>query len=1526
MLTVFMKKCLLSMAAVLAIAGAAMAAQPTAKALNVDGGWGGSQANDCRVGADDGSFKPFMSLNPHAPLAGKYIKSQPSSLPSMVASPAKVQAAQSLLGVLVWSDLWKFEGVARPGVYNIPKQLGPMGYIGELGAAPNGGVCVKDGVLYATYFSSGLYGTSVAQMRFDLATGEYLGHRNGTLGSIGSDMATDPTTGEVYGCFYTDQATAMCFGKYDPVSMVRTPIKTFDNTDMYLNAVGINGAGTVYGITMNGKLYRIDKSTGSMRLVGDVKNSAGEIIKPKYITGGVIDPVTGVFYWAVDTEEGAWMYAVDTSNAKAELLYACPNKEEIVGLNIPYTAAAPTAPDMPSNFAATFSRGSLSGSISFKLPATLYNDEAAPAGADCKYIVKANGETIAEGEGKYNTQVRVSYAVETPQLITFSAAAINDAGQGPEAILTQWVGPDAPAAITNLHCTVDGLTATVSWDPVTTGLNSGYFRPADVTYKVVRFPEEVEVYNGSETTFTETLEPTDLTVYYYAVTPMYKEVSGYTQTTENYQLGAIRPPYLNEALNTAAGLRGFTIINANNDFFSAVSFGGVPMEGKPITWQQLELGTATVFLSPYYFSTNSEMDDWLILPPAKLQGQRTYEFSFSYYTTSAQQVEVYLGTAPTVEGMTIEMAPSTTLSPTEDFVKRTFAVDVESDGEYYFAIHHVTKASAQEGGTLQLADVAISNPFTKDMPREMTALTLTPDWNGALSCEVKATMPTKTMGDVDITEPMKMNVYRNDELVGSSEPVAAGQVASFVDNNMTESGIYKYTVAAVNADGEGRTAEASIFVGVNNPANVPSSTMVETDTEGTVKLDWTAPETDVNGQPINPSLLSYTIYGIDDDNKTYVIADDLTDLTYTIKVCEPGDEQRFVYFGLQAKSAAGTSPSIVATPMIPVGKPYTDYNETFSVDCAPGTNYLLGVRSLTSGTSWGLASDETFAKLEAPFGSRNGDNGFIYMNGSSVGATSEIFTGKITIPEGYPALVYYIHPLGDDSKDQMQVYVIDNGNYVQLQSINMVSDNNMDNGWRQCRVNLQYYAGKTVQIAFRGVVQSYIYLPLDDISLDQNKGLDLEITSIEAPAEVSGGKSFDVNFKVHNAGMETIQKDGYEVKFYVDGEEYPEPITARRVGTTATITYTIPYTFSLDAPEGAHTFSARVILEGDEDTTNDASQIVSVNLTHPTLYPVTDLTASIDDNNNVTLAWSEPEEPEIVYAPTTDTFDTYPALADETWGEWTVRDVDGLTRGGVQNAETGLEGKPGSFFIFDASAITDSDLAAVFKPHSGNQFAACLYPMDESNKTQLDDWMISPRLPGMAQTISFWARSLSSQYPETFEVLYSTSDTEIANFTLLDTKAGIPAQWTEYTFQLPEGARYFAIRCTSDDCLMLMIDDVTFASMAGGAAEVSLLGFNVYHEGELLNEEPTGEFGYVHQLEADGNDHSYYVKAVYDRGESPASNVVLVRTVGIEQIVAPEAGAARYFDVKGIAVERPAKGNVYIEVMPDGSARKVYIK
>jgi len=67
----------------------------------------------------------------------------------------------------------------------------------------------------------------------------------------------------------------------------------------------------------------------------------------------------------------------------------------------------------------------------------------------------------------------------------------------------------------------------------------------------------------------------------------------------------------------------------------------------------------------------------------------------------------------------------------------------------------------------------------------------------------------------------------------------------------------------------------------------------------------------------------------------------------------------------------------------------------------------------------------------------------------------------------------------------------------------------------------------------------------------------------------------------------------------------------------------------------------------------------------------------------------------------------------------------------------------------------------------------------------------------------------------------------------------IGGTWTSYSFKLPEGARRFAIRCTSVFKFMFFVDDVTFIPVPE-ENEIVLEGYNVYRDGNLLARVPAG--------------------------------------------------------------------------------------
>ncbi len=120
-----------------------------------------------------------------------------------------------------------------------------------------------------------------------------------------------------------------------------------------------------------------------------------------------------------------------------------------------------------------------------------------------------------------------------------------------------------------------------------------------------------------------------------------------------------------------------------------------------------------------------------------------------------------------------------------------------------------------------------------------------------------------------------------------------------------------------------------------------------------------------------------------------------------------------------------------------------------------------------------------------------------------------------------------------------------------------------------------------------------------------------------------------------------------------------------------------------------------------------------------------------------------------------------------------------------------------------------------------------------------DDWLISPKLSGEAEIVSFFVHSVDvlGHGAETFEVLYSGNSTDTDDFTLVENgQQEAPAEWTEVQFEIPEGGRYFAIRCVSMENFALMIDDITYSPISFG--NISLLGYNVYRDKNYSNQKP----------------------------------------------------------------------------------------
>ena len=184
-----------------------------------------------------------------------------------------------------------------------------------------------------------------------------------------------------------------------------------------------------------------------------------------------------------------------------------------------------------------------------------------------------------------------------------------------------------------------------------------------------------------------------------------------------------------------------------------------------------------------------------------------------------------------------------------------------------------------------------------------------------------------------------------------------------------------------------------------------------------------------------------------------------------------------------------------------------------------------------------------------------------------------------------------------------------------------------------------------------------------------------------------------------------------------------------------------------------------------------------------------------------------------------------------------------------------------------------------------------------------DHWIISPKVRG-GQEITIWAKSLYDKYSETFEILYSSTDTAITSFhpvTVKPSSQNIKALWLPYSAKLPEDARYFAVRHTSNNTYGLALDDFCYIP-----AQPELIGYNIYNGNKRIASVLPGQTAYT-VTDPKGD---YSVSAVYEEGESAAAKVPYA-TTGIRVISTPDNVSSAWYDLQGRKVGRPQRG-VYI--------------
>lgn len=1329
-----------------------------------------------------------------------------------------------LYGNVIYSDDDSF---TIKSMYKIPTGEGQeFENLGGSSISANYGGVEINGTYYAHTIISNVF---YYIRKYNTETWKSIVSKSTKVGRMATDLAYDPIGEKVYGCFYNDNQSAYVFGSIDYTTYERTAIS---NLDEGWNACACDASGTLYAISLSGVLYTVNKDNGTLTKVGDTG------VTPRYLTSATIDPKSGRMFWTVcPADDTAHLYEVNTSTGKATHIYQFPNGEQVVGLYVAPPEAEEKAPAAISDLTLDFQEGALTGKVNFKAPTSTY--DGTPATGDLTYTIEANGQQVAQGITSFGEHVAASVTVDKAAVYKFVVRVANSVGMSPKVQLSSFIGKDTPKAPEVTARYANGCF-NVSWTPVSESANGGYLNPEAVKYTVTRAPGEVIATEITATSISDPVAvPESLTDYYYTVVATAEGNSSPAGKSNIITLGNLEPPY-SETFENEAALDPFTIIDGNED-------------GKQWAFNN---GKARL-----NFSSKSVQNDWLILPPIKLEKNKIYYFSMEVTTAKSydERFEVRFGRTNTAEGMT-----ETLVAPTDVRGENLiFGGDVlaKEDGVYYIGIHGISKKNQFY---LDVDNLKLTSGSDALIPSAPSGLTVTADNTGALRAEISFTTPDKTLAETALASLEKVELYRDSVLIKTFSTPAPGSQLSFTDTEAT-SGIHQYTAVAYNDRGRGREATTSMFIGINTPAPVTSIAARETSNIGEVTINWKAPETDTDGYPINPALVSYDIVSVCGTTEK-TIAQNLTSTTYTYKVVEKDTPQEFYYYQVIAKTNGGSASAVSAS--IPVGKADTaPYYESFAGGKA---SHAIDGAPEYGNCSWQIYSDINNLNVA----SVDSDNGFAASTGEYGNDAAALFTGKIDLTGiKSPMLVFQAYNIPSSTgeindRNIIEVYV--NNGLIEKLIESFVMRDLKEPGWMKIYVPLSSYAGKTIQLKWISRIASYKYTLIDDIRIIDRLDYNLTASSIEAPSKVNPDTDFNVTVKIDNLGARTA-KD-YKVSLYADNVKIG---TADGPSVMATAYTSIQFTTRLGvihtSPVALH---AVVEYEADLDPADNISDKVMLTVKQPKYPAPTGLQAQSHDNMSVNLTWNEPDT-EISPVALTESFETTESFAINDVDEWTFIDADGSKTYGINNISFPNSGSPMAYIILDK---TWPGMNEVISPHSGDKLLATFAATTGEN----DDWAISPRLSGTSQKIAFYARSFSDEYPETFEFYYSTSGTARTDFVKTDDTHTVPAEWTKYEFDIPAGSRYFAIRCISKDQYIFMLDDFDFVSASPGEG-LTILGYNLYRDSLKINDKTVEEPSYLDPSPVAGL-HSYVVSAVYDKGESSPSDATTIMLADVKTV------------------------------------------
>lgn len=1235
--------------------------------------------------------------------------------------------------------------------------------------------------------------------------------------------------------------------------------------------------GNLYGIGLDSKLYLIGKD-GECTEIGTTGFYPSTDSELK--TGATIDFRTGKMYWSCygfqSEEDRNWnvnavncLLEIDVATANATVLFNYPASQRFSSLTI--ANAHPSAPDNITDLLfIPDADNNTSGILSFTVPELSFAQT--PLTGAVGMTITLDGTVIENGTATPGEKIAKTIDNLSQGTHNISVKLNANGHDGFVASASFYVGAYIPDKVTDLTLSYDKETdsALLTWS-TPADANGGAVDTRNLRYRIERMPDGVVVARSAKgNSFTEKATfPWDS--YYYKITPYAGAETGPVSKSNTITFGAPRELPFDETFDDASSINVFTRIDANGD-------------GTGDSWNTPEWLYDEQYACAFYYGKRDQpADDWLITPSLNLEEGYVYQLTFKYYAYYGygSKFRVVVGSEPTVEGMDFEVLNKETVSSFADYPGITQTVYfAPRKGDKFIGFHHISETMEH----LSIDDILIYRYCAADIPDKVVNLSATQ----TSETEVTLTfdLPTLNAGRTQLQGPLTVYIYKD----GAIDPTATisdknpGDKIVWKDSNATPA-LHSYLVKVSNSAGDGYDSTISIDTRKGTPVAVESvrATLIN---DNQIYLEWPASlsDTDEEGRPVDVENIRYLVYkpvpDADGNTEYRLIARDL-DVCHFIDGNPRegfGEGPQYVYYYVapingddEGYATASNSLLLAESLTLPYAEswPYqTMENGTWYRGGGYGATWYIRYKGYDplaeayDGT--GVASCET-------------DRDMSFGMGSILSPRLDL-----TLVQS-PQLTFYMYQAPEYENGVQLAVGVDVGDGQQHLIPGAVYNAHAEvAGWKEITLPLDdFTAYKSASIAFYGYVMPQNTIHIDNVSVQGTAtAREVALTGILAPVQGRAGIPVNITIDVTNKGQVASGSCGVEMTVGTR-KVSTESANAIQPGEKQTVTFTYTPT---DDDAGKIIDLVFSLANCDASDTNPANNSLTTKLEvkEANSCRVSNLNGNFNEGS-VKLYWNIPDQsdfPESVL----DNVESYKSYAIDNVGNWTMHDGDeGFNylmsdgNGGTFEWENCREQQ--AFIVFDTTPF-EASLDAT--PISGKKyFAAWPVATTASN----DDWLISPELPGCAQLISFYVRSLKAG-TDAIDVLVSYTDKEPSSFLSLTGAEPVKVgpSWNLLHFTLPEGARHFAIRYIGTNGEGIMVDDIMYF----GTPIFTPDGYNVYRNGVRINSELVKDLTFTDaDVEIDFT-YRYTVAPVCNGVEMPQSDEFYILTSAITTIGADQ--------------------------------------